>query len=153
MGARGIRRSPTRRRASPNEHSGGFELTRTEAEWLKERILVRADGTLFAHLVGGLPLAEAGEPWLEPSALEAGEPIRSLLEHARRFSLVAHGASLLYNLLVGEAYERKGFTQVDDPASAYREALDDWAESVAEEREADDFASEAHSREQPSAAP
>jgi len=119
----------------PNEHSGGFELTRTEAEWLKERIIVRADGTLFAHLVGGPLLAEADEPWLEPSALEAGEQIRSLLEHARRFSLVVHGASLLYNLLVGEEYERKGFTQVDDPASAYREALDDWAGRMAQERE------------------
>jgi hypothetical protein len=117
----------------PNEHSGGFELTRTEAEWLKERIVVRADGTLFAHLVGGPRLADADEPWLEPSALEAGEPIRSLLEHARRFSLLVHGASLLYNLLVGEAYEHKGFTQVDGPASAYREALSQWATRMDEE--------------------
>lgn len=119
----------------PNEHSAGFELTRTEAEWLKERIVVRADGTLFAHLVGGPALAEADEPWLEPSALEAGEQTSSLLDHARRFSLVVHGASLLYNLLVGEAYQRRGFTQVDDPAAAYREALHDWAERITEERD------------------
>jgi len=119
----------------PNKHSGGFALTRTEAEWLRERIVVRAEGTLLSHLVGGPTLVVADEPWLEPSALEADAHIRSLLEHARRFSLVVHGASLLYNLLVSEAYERMGFTQVADPVAVYRQALDEWAERITDERD------------------
>lgn len=119
----------------PDEHSGGFDLTRVEAEWLTERVVVRTDGTLFAHLVAGQPLAETDEPWLEPAVLEADEHVRVLLEHARRFSLVVHGASLLYNLLVSEAYERKGFTQIPDPTSWYRDALDDWAGRMAGEHD------------------
>ena len=119
----------------PNEHSGGFDLTRAEADWLKERIAVRADGTLFAHLVAGPLLAETDEPWFEPSSLQAGEQIREILEHARRFSLAVHGASLLYNLLVSESYERRGFSQLHEPASGYRQALDDWAGRMDEERD------------------
>ena len=46
-----------------------------------------------------------------------------------------HGASWLYNILVGEAYAREGFTQDEDPAAAYREALDGWAGRMAEERD------------------
>lgn len=114
----------------PDEHSGGFELTKAEGEWLKERIMVRAQGTLFAHLVGGPALSGADEPWLETSALDAGEPIRSLLEHAHRFSLVMHGAALLYNLLTAEAYERRGFTKVYEPVTTYRDELSGWADRM-----------------------
>lgn len=117
----------------PNEHSGGFELTRAEADWLKERIVAAAEGTLLAHLVDGPMLTDAGAPWLEPSALQAGQPIQALLEHARRFSLVIHGASLLYNLLVAEAYEAKGFNQIDGPVAAYRAALDNWGVAMSNE--------------------
>lgn len=119
----------------PNEHTGGFELTRAEADWLKERVVVSAQGTLLAHLVDGPQLADAAAPWLEPSALAAGEPIASLLEHARRFSLAIHGASLLYNLLVAEAYEAKGFNQVDEPVATYRDELATWASSMQAEPE------------------
>lgn len=114
----------------PDEHSGGFDLTRTEASWLQERVLDRAAGTLLAHLVSGPMLADNETPWAEPAARNAPGEIGVILEHARRFSLVIHGASLVYNLLVSEAYERHGFTQLDGPVAAYQAELADWASTM-----------------------
>lgn len=111
----------------PNEDSGGFDLTPREAHWLEERILDRASGTLFAHLVCGPRLVESGAPWTEPSTQAAPAPVRAVVEHARRFSRVMQGAALLYNLLVSEVYEAKGFTQVASPVGFYREQLAEWA--------------------------
>lgn len=118
---------PPAPRGFPNEDSGGFDLTEREAHWLEERILDRASGTLFAHLVSGPRLAESGAPWTEPSTQLALAPVREIVEHARRFSRVMQGASLLYNLLVGEVYEAKGFTQVEAPVEFYRGQLAEWA--------------------------
>lgn len=111
----------------PDEHSGGFDLTRKEASWLQERVLDRAAGTLLAQLVSGPMLADTETPWSEPAAQDAPGEVGVILESARRFSLVIHGASLVYNLLVSEAYERQGFTQVDEPVADYHAQLADWA--------------------------
>lgn len=114
----------------PSEDSGGFDLTAREAHWLQERLLDRASGTLFAHLVCGPRLAESGAPWTEPSTQLAPSTVCEVVEHARRFSNVMQGAALLYNLLVSEAYEAKGFTRIDSPVDAYRELLTEWAADV-----------------------
>ncbi|KGN29779.1 hypothetical protein N802_11390 [Knoellia sinensis KCTC 19936] len=50
------------------------------------------------------------------------------LDHARLFATSLHGAALLYNLLVAEAYEEAGFTSVDQPVDYYRVWLREWAE-------------------------
>ena len=39
-----------------------------------------------------------------------------------------NSASLVYNLLLAEAYEREGFDRVENPVDEYRERLDQWAE-------------------------
>lgn len=114
----------------PDEHSGGFDLTFDEASWLRERILHAADGRLLAHLVNGSEILGADTPWEEPAAKTASDDIKTVVEHARRFSLALHGAALLYNLLVSEAYEAKGMTKVDEPVDRYRSALADWATAM-----------------------
>jgi hypothetical protein len=110
----------------PDEHSGGFDLTFEEASWLRERILQAADGRLLAHLVNGAEVLGADAPWEEPAVQTAPHEIKTVLEHARRFSLALHGAALLYNLLVSEAYETKGLTKIDAPVDRYRSALAGW---------------------------
>lgn len=112
----------------PDDQCGGFELTREEATWLQERIIGQAPRTLLAHLVSAKPLSESSAPWLEPEALAAPAPIAAIVEAGWRFSLLVHGAALLYNLLVSERYEAKGFTRVEAPVDDYRQELADWAE-------------------------
>lgn len=117
----------------PDEHSGGFDLTFEEASWLQERILDAADGRLLAHLVNGSEVLGTDAPWEEPATQTASSEIKTVMEHARRFSLALHGAALLYNLLVSEAYEVKGLTKVEAPVDRYRSALADWATAMNEE--------------------
>jgi hypothetical protein len=117
----------------PSPECGGFSLTAEEAAWLHERIEDRVAGTLLAHLVTADPLGESDAPWTDPASLTAPAPIREVLEEARRFSILVHGAALLYNLLASEHYESKGFTRVDSPVDWYRESLDNWAGQYTED--------------------
>lgn len=87
----------------PADFPEGAELalTREEAEYLRERILSAAPGSLLAHL------ADQEEPWervkfswQHPELEQFPAPIRGQLAHAQTFSEVMHGASLLYNLML-----------------------------------------------------
>ena len=124
---------PRAPRLFPNEDSGAFDLTQEEASWLQERIVDNASGTLLSELVCGPRVAVSDSPWDEPAVRRVAPEVQALVEHARRFSLVVHGAALLYNLLVSEAYETKGFTTIDHPVEYYREALADWAHVLQKE--------------------
>jgi hypothetical protein len=116
----------------PDEVAGGLRLTGDEARWLRERIVNSSPESLLAHLLnnGHRPAGTSAAPWDDPSALDAPEPAASQLLHARRFSVCMHGAALLYNLLIGERYEKAGFTEVVEPTVAYRGSLDEWAGRV-----------------------
>lgn len=47
-----------------------------------------------------------------------------------------HGAALLYNLLLAEAYRKCRFNAIEDQADAYGEQLEDWAEHIESDRSA-----------------
>lgn len=93
-------------------------LTRVEASYLAERIQAQLPGSLLAHLVTTSDLIESTFPWEQPAV--ASWTSASEIEHARNFSEVIHGASLLYNLLLSEAAGRSDW--IDD----YRNLLDKW---------------------------
>ncbi len=116
---------------------GGFALTPDEGLWLRERIQKEVEGTLLAHLVGSAqpPLATTFGPWEEPLALTANEHIVQILEEARVFSLVFHGATLLYNLLLARAYEKAGFNRVTGKVDHYLGELATWAEDCEADRD------------------
>ena len=113
----------------PQQAPGGFALTPDEAQWLVGRILTSCDGTLLAHLAANRPAADSPFPWADPAALSASVEVRALLEHARVFSQLVHGAALLYNLLVAEAYANAGFDRLEDRSDHYRQALAEWEAS------------------------
>jgi hypothetical protein len=110
----------------PSDTAGGFDLSRTEAEWLRDRMLNGSEGSLLAHFIDHRPQAERGAPWLEPAVAGASPRVTSDLFHARMFSLAFHGASLLYNLLLAETYEAAGYDRVIGRVEAYRERLSEW---------------------------
>ncbi len=112
----------------PNEAT--LTLQTAEAEYLQERILTHAPGTLFAFLVDrGYPTESTPFPWEHPQFAEFSPAIREQLDHARNFSEVIHGAALLYNFLLAEKQAAKEL--VDD----YKERLAEWA-ALLKERQA-----------------
>lgn len=122
----------------PATVEGGFDLTSDEAAWLRDLTLQESPDTLLAHLVSAAtaPDDDSAAPWDDSVAGTADEPALRVLEEARLFSLVVHGAALLYNVLLAEAYEDAGCTGVDAPTDRYREALVDWSEDISQNKRA-----------------
>lgn len=102
-----------------------FALRREEAEYLQDRILQRAPGTLLAFLVDRCRLAERVDfPWEHPLVAELPTRLSGLLEHARCFSEAMHGAALLYNRMLAEQLSR------NDWATEYQKQIEEWAALV-----------------------
>ena len=118
----------------PTTVPGGFDLTATEASWLREQMATarphpRFEHSLLSHLLrrSDEPDDEWSAPWDIDDLTSAPADLRGLIHHAEMFSLVVQGARLLYNLLLAQRYEELGFTSLDAPADHYREALAEWA--------------------------
>jgi hypothetical protein len=125
---------------SPNWHAGlvlppedfpkecSLSLTLSEAEYLAERIRLSpaCSGSLLAELVAqrrrndDVPFA-----WEHPHCAKLPLKLREMLDHARNFSEVMHGAPLLYNLILAEQARRK------DSVAKYRRSFAEWAKSLA----------------------
>jgi hypothetical protein len=100
-----------------------FALTHDEAEYLRERILLRVPDTLLAFLVDrGRLTGGIGFPWAHPQCADFPDHIHTQLAHARNFSESIYGAVLLYNLMLAEA------RQAEDLTENYRTDLADWEE-------------------------
>lgn len=99
-------------------------LTEEEAVYLRERIVHRAPGTLFEHLVTKTKAGEADSfefPWCHPRYREFSERIQDQLTHARNFSEITYGAILLYNLCLAE------LTKNSELQKEYRTKLAAWS--------------------------
>jgi len=138
--------TPPRRRAEetdapatilPNWHTGlpdapgsfpakaNFTLRRSEADYLRERIMASVPDSLLAFLVDqGREEDAADYPWLHPQWRQFPAAIREQLEHGRNFSEAIHGAALLYNFLLAEKSAKKELMKI------YQADLKDWAESM-----------------------
>lgn len=114
----------------PESLAGGFSLTRTEASWLAERMRATAPDRLLAHvLTTDVPVApDSYGPWDDPVTQGAPAAAAEVLHQAELFSLGMHGAALLYNLLLGEAYQEAGLTRIQAPVDEYRDWLTEWSD-------------------------
>ena len=124
----------------PHRLDEAFRLSREEAGWLRDRILDRAPGTVIAHLMDHVPLKESRSPWSDPGVRSVEGAAAELLRNAEAFSTAMHGASLLYNLLLAEEYERHvPEEQRKHPAAVdqYRDELAAWAARADQARIAD----------------
>ena len=117
----------------PHHVPGGFQLTGDEAGWLRERILRTTDGSMLAHLLRHphRPDPAGGAPWENAVCADANGELATILRHARLFSTVMHGASLLYNLLLGRRYRAAGLTRIEAPVDHYTGRLRDWSGNLA----------------------
>lgn len=112
----------------PKHVPAGFAMSASEAAWLRDRMLASAPGTMLEYALQYRPDADSSEPWTDTVLLSAGGERATVLHDARRFSILMNSASLVYNLLLAEAYEREGFDRVASPVDEYRQRLDQWAE-------------------------
>lgn len=108
----------------PGWRSGNLTLTlrAPEADYLRERIRDRCRGTLLATLADRrTPWQRVDLPWHLDLRDDASAEQQRILEQARRFSEVMHGAALLYNLELARQSEDDGYEQ------DYSRRLSDWA--------------------------
>lgn len=102
-----------------------FEVTLKEADYLAERIRQQTAGSLLAHLVAREVLPDAEFPWQDEGCQSLPSELQRLVEHARHFSEVMHGAALLYNLLLAESHEN-----FKDHRETYHRRLAEWWDGV-----------------------
>jgi hypothetical protein len=106
-----------------------FRLTREEALFFKDCLMVRCPASLLTHLAWHCEPVDVDFPWEHPRLALFAEEHREMLEHARLFSEVMHGAAILYNLVLAEAIPHEKW------AADYRDLLADWANRLRPERE------------------
>lgn len=124
---------------SPNWHAGmvlppddfprecSLSLTRGEAEYLAERIRLSpaCSGSLLAELVAQRKRSDdVAFAWEHPHCAKLPPKLREILDHARNFSDVMHGAPLLYNLILAEQ------AHWDEGVAKYKRAFGEWAKAV-----------------------
>ncbi|MBI3969914.1 MAG: hypothetical protein HY332_01375 [Chloroflexi bacterium] len=134
---------PVEGRLSRNWHAGlpapppefpakvSLSLSADEAEYLRERLLTRAPGTLLAFLVDrGRKAERTAFPWSHHQLAEFPARIQEQLEHAQNFSEMMWGAALLYNLMLARLAERPEL--VED----YEQWLAVWSSMIEERQDA-----------------
>ncbi len=85
-----------------------LQLTRGEAEFLRDQIAKNCKGSLLAALCerADRPIPDVKAPWEHPDLATFSADHRKLLEQARLFSAATNGASILYNVLLAKASKR-----------------------------------------------
>ncbi len=107
-----------------------FSLTCEEADYLRERIMHKAPGTLLAFLTDeGRPCKKVKFPWEHPQVDELSHLLRGRITHAKNFSETIHGAALLYNHMLAEASE------AEETAADYKQKFTAWIEMVESRKE------------------
>ena len=113
-GELGERQPSNWHRALPDPPDGlldaaSFALTAQDADYLRDRILLEAPGTLFAELVehSDVPVMVIARPWQHPACASLDPQLQERVEFARHFSDLMYGAQLLYGCLVADLNFRR----------------------------------------------
>jgi len=105
--------------------AAALSLRREEAEYLREKLRVKCDGSMLPLLVeAGTPLDQVDFAWMHPALASFPEWLQDRLSHARHFSEAMYGAALLYNYLLAEMDDR------EELAEGYRSEIDAWRQML-----------------------
>lgn len=108
--------------------SAHFALTPKEEEYLSGRIASGTRGRLLAWLVTNPCSADVAYVWHIDNLVDAPSDLRIVVDHARRFHTLIHGAAVLYNLLLA----RKA--QNPDLIDLYEAQAEEWHTELAATR-------------------
>jgi hypothetical protein len=97
-----------------------FALSREEAEYIRDCIQVSCPNSLLSFLALHSKPAETQAPWEHPDYERFSVQHKELLNHARLFSEVMHGAALSYNLQLAR------LRSLDDLAAKHQASFDEW---------------------------
>ena len=115
--------------------SANFDLSYTEADYLRERIAAETPGSLLVRcLNGSRRINRIDFPWEHPDISEFPQDLRLELDQAHRLSFVAHGAVLLYHLLLSERAAELGLLVPQELVDSRRELIDAWALEAQQQR-------------------
>lgn len=105
--------------------SAAIDLREEDAEYLRDRILQSVPESMLADLLREPELTgDSDYPWEYPHRNHLSDEVQERLYHARNFSEIIHGASLLYNLMLAkEATD-------EELIEKYSIELEDWVELV-----------------------
>lgn len=99
-------------------------LSVDEAEYLHDKISANCTQSLLAHLVDKAQPSSVDFVWRHPESADFREDHQRIIQHARNFSEVFYGASLLYNLMLSE--KKKNDLLIEN----YKRKLDTWSNEI-----------------------
>jgi len=97
-----------------------LSLNQKEAEYLRYRIMTNCSDSLLAFLVNKTKPVNADFIWFHPEFGSFRAEHKNIIKHARNFSDIFYGASLLYNLMLAQKAEMK------EKISEYSGRMSDW---------------------------
>ncbi|GAA1365565.1 DUF6361 family protein [Arthrobacter rhombi] len=122
----------------PSTEEQGIALNRSEAEWIRDRLLATIGGSLLAQMAAKPQrlLKTSPAPWTDPCAQSAADDAAVWLNHAEAYSALQRGLdTTYYHLVTSQAHARYGSDE-DEPDHAlvdewqadehYRELLQRW---------------------------
>jgi hypothetical protein len=111
---------------SPNgfPYEAHLSLSFDEAEYLHDKILANCTHSLLAHLVDKAGPSSVDFVWRHPECADFREDHQNIIQHARNFSEVFYGASLLYNLMLSE--KKKNVLLIEN----YKRKLNTWSNEI-----------------------
>jgi len=104
--------------------NANLSLSHQEADYLRERILTNCRESLLAFLVDKTEATDVDYIWRHPQYAEFSEKHKTQIQHAKNFSLVMNGASLLYNLMLSEKRNNEEWT------SKYQNKISSWVSDI-----------------------
>ncbi|MBM4287367.1 MAG: hypothetical protein FJ135_04310 [Deltaproteobacteria bacterium] len=105
-------------------HRADFLLTWEEANFLLDCWQRHHPNSLLTFLARHCAPAKVEFPWEHPERARFRRDHQELLDHARRFSQIMHGAALIYNLRLSE------LRHWEEKISEYRTRLQQWGEEL-----------------------
>ena len=101
-----------------------LKLSYNEAEYLRDKIKTNCRKSLLAFLVGGTEPVHVDFIWEHPQYGDFKNQHKEILKHARNFSEVLYGASLLYNWMLSQ---KRGNEEWIDK---YEHKIKSWANEI-----------------------